>query len=71
MDPKVIIAAIREDVRNMAREMKSELGNFQNRIREDLKKELTVIREEIKQKLGEVVKWSKLQLTGWMKQRRA
>ena len=33
------IAAIREDIRNMAREMKSELG----------------IREEIKQKLGEAV----------------
>ena len=48
-------AATREDLRNMVMEMKSELGNFRNGIREDWKKELTDIREEIQQKLGEVV----------------
>lgn len=49
------VASIRSDIKAMAREMKSELSNFQDRIREDLKKELTHIREEIQQKLREVV----------------
>ncbi len=39
----------------MATEMKSDLDNFQDKLRDDLKKELADIREEIHQKLSEVV----------------
>ena len=49
LDMEGNIAAIREDIKNMATEMKSKFGNFRNRIKEYLKKDLTDIREEIQQ----------------------
>lgn len=55
VDMEASIAVIRADIKTMATEIKSKLGNFQDRIRDDLKKELVDIREEIQQKLCEVV----------------
>lgn len=49
------LSTIRADIKTMAMEMKSELGNFRDHVRDDLKKELADIRAEIQQKLGEVV----------------
>lgn len=54
MDMETNIAAIRADIKTMVMEMKSELGNFRDRIGDDLKKELADIRDEIQQKLSEV-----------------
>lgn len=54
MDMEDKITAIRTDIKTMAAEMKSELSNFRDRIRDDLKMELADFREEIHQKLNEV-----------------
>ncbi len=55
VDMEGSIAALRADIKTMAMEMTSELGNFQDRIRDGLKKELADISEEIQYKLGKVV----------------
>lgn len=49
------LATIPTDIKTMAMEMKSELSNFWDFVRDNLKKELSDIRVEIQQKLGEVV----------------
>lgn len=41
------LATIRADIKTMATEMKPELCNFQDHVRDDLKKELANIRAEI------------------------
>lgn len=52
MDMEASITTIRTDI--MVMEMKSELGNFRDSVREDLKRQLADIREEIQYKLGEL-----------------
>ncbi len=48
------VAVIRADIKMMAMDMKSELNNFRDRIRDDLKRELAETRQEIYQKLNEI-----------------
>ncbi len=48
------VAVIRADIKMMAMDMKSELNNFRDRIRDDLKRKLAGTRQEIYQKLNEI-----------------
>lgn len=49
ISPRIIHA----DIETLVSEMKSQLGNFRDGIREDLKRELADIKEEIQLNLGE------------------